>query len=140
MYKSPLVLLSLLLTGCVRTVIWDGNLPSKEFHITFADQNGKPVSGVSFNCAGLGENSPSNRIANALNQSATSSDENGLLILKHNGSDVGGSYKTFGPFEWSHTEIDSAICNFYLSKKLVYSGSINEFNQPVTIVVDDHAT
>ena len=127
MYKSLLVFFSLFLIGCVRTVTWDGYLPSNEFHLTFVDSSGKPVSGVSFKCSGSAPNSSSDYIAKALNQSATTSDESGLLTLKHNGSEVGGTHMAIGSFEWGHAEIDSAICNFYFSSKLVYSGSIDEF-------------
>ncbi len=140
MYKSLLVFLSLFLIGCVRTVTWDGYLPRNEFHLTFVDSNGKPVSGVSFNCSGSAPNSSSDYIAKALNKSATTSDENGLLNLKHNGSEIGGTYMALGSFEWGHAEIDSAICDFYFSEKLVYSGSIDDFNQPVTLVVAKPAT
>jgi len=141
MNKSTLgVLITIFLSGCVQTVTSHGSIPGKEFYITFIYPDKTPAYGVSFNCKGSSKYYPSEIISNALNKSATKSDENGLLVLKHDGAEEYDSYKQIGSFQWAHSSSDSAYCDFYLLKKKVYSGSINEFNQPVKVTISRTAT
>jgi len=141
MIKSTIVvLITIFLSGCVQTVTSHGSIPGKIFYITFIYPDETPANDISFNCKGSSEYSPSEVIANALNNSATKSDKNGLLVLKHDGAEDYASHKQIGSFQWAHSSSDSAHCDFYLLNKKVYSGSINEFNQPVKITIPRTAT
>jgi hypothetical protein len=136
MNKSTIVvLITIFLSGCVQTVTSHGSIPGKEFYITFIYPDKTPAYGVSFNCIGSGKHSPSEIISKALNKSATKSDKNGLLVLKHDGAEDYDSYKQIGTLQWAHSSSESAHCDFYLLNKKVYSGSINEFNQPVKVTI-----
>ncbi|WP_299269128.1 hypothetical protein [uncultured Psychrosphaera sp.] len=129
------VLVTIFLSGCAQTVTSHGYTPGKEFYITFIYPDKTPAYGVTFNCKGSSKYSSSEIISNALNKSATKSDKNGLLVLKHDGAEEYDSYKQIGSFQWAHSSSDSADCDFYLLNKKVYSGSINEFNHPVKITI-----
>ena len=127
-------LLTPFLAGCVSHVIWDGYQPAQEYKIHFVDESEKPVSGVAFTCY-ADKDTFASGIAKQLNSSATKSDASGVLVLSHNGSQVAGSYKELGPFQWDFSGPQSPICEFTFNEVMFYSGVINSFNKPVTVVV-----
>ncbi|MBT1451926.1 hypothetical protein KJ365_13620 [Glaciecola sp. XM2] len=119
--------LGLVLSGCVSHVSWHGVLPDREYKITFIDKEQIPIRGVSFECKGeLG--SITELIAKELNTSATATNDNGVLVLKHSAYEVHGSYKQMGPFQWDQQDVPLPICQFFLGSTTVYSGPLLQLN------------
>ena len=147
MYKQTLITFStLLIASCtsgpsseVTEVMWHGASPNRTYVFTFVDMTDTPVPGVTFHCSGA-ENSIAMYVASDLNQSASLSDESGILKISHNGFQTHGTYKQKGSKTWDHQMPDSPYCEFYYRNHIVLSGSIRSFNSNQTVVVSQPAT
>ena len=137
-FLITLIMLSSI-SGCVRSVTWDGYQPANDYRITFVDTVGKPVEGITFVCKAE-EGTFGGYQAQDLNRSATSSDKNGLIILSHGDFEVGGSYKELGQFQWDINNPNSAFCEFLYRGKVFHAAPIESFNKPQTVVVNSNAT
>ena len=147
MYKQTLLAFStFLIASCtsgpsleVTEVIWDGFSPSRAYVFTFVDLSDTPVPGVTFRCSGP-EGSIAMYVASDLNQSASASDESGILKISHNGFQIHGTYKQRGSKTWAHQMPDLPNCEFYYRNHLVLSGNLRFFNSNQKVVVKQVAT
>ena len=96
-------------------VMWHGSSPARQYSFVFVDSNKSPVRGVSFKCIG-DEGTIASKVASDLNESATSSDSLGTLIIAHNG------FQTHGTYMRREMNVGGLIVQNYLSVNFFIKG------------------
>ena len=130
MKNFTLLLTVAVLSSCYQTVHYVSMVPEENYELYFLNENMQPISGISEECkfVEIGKTFEESSTVSYFSAS-TISGENGRLVVNQRNHKEGGSYNSVGSYIWGekHSAKTSAVCRFFLSGKIIYSASMEQY-------------